>query len=91
MEGRSGPVVQDQVAETLSWLVNPGAADGWEERVPGVAVLGEGRSLAVPPASWRCGPSTRWLSPAHGDCLTDPGALYDALRHVLHPGRAGRA
>ncbi|MDT0341576.1 hypothetical protein [Streptomyces litchfieldiae] len=91
MLDRSGPVIEDQVAETLSWLVKPGAADGWEERVPGVAVLGAGRSLAVPPASWRCGPSTRWLRPARGDCLTDPGALYDALRHVLGLGRAGRA
>ncbi|MDT0347707.1 hypothetical protein [Streptomyces litchfieldiae] len=84
-----GPVVQDQVAEMLSWLVRPGAAVGWEERVPGVAVLGEGRSLAVPPASWRCGPSTRWLRPARGGCLTDPYALYGALRHVLRPGGAG--
>ncbi|MDT0346875.1 hypothetical protein [Streptomyces litchfieldiae] len=65
---RTGPVVQDQVQDMLTWLVAPGAADGWEERVPGVAVLGAGRSLAVPPASWRCGPtatagsSIRWLT-----------------------------
>ncbi|MDT0342457.1 hypothetical protein [Streptomyces litchfieldiae] len=88
---RSGPVVQDQVAEMLSWLVRPGAAVGWEERVPGVAVLGAGRSLAVPPASWRCGPSMRWLIRPTKTCLTDPGALFGALRATFPPRGARRA
>ncbi len=91
---RSGPVVQDQVAEVVTWLVAPGAAEGWERLVPGVDVVRAPRVLAVPPASW-CdgpwsgGPATRWLIAPAGTCLTDPPVLLAALRHVL-PAQGGR-
>ncbi|MDT0347644.1 hypothetical protein [Streptomyces litchfieldiae] len=74
---RSGPVIEDQAAGTACWLVAPRAADTW--RLAGVRVLGAGREIAVPPASWTAGPSTRWLVPPRGDCLTAPGPLHDVL------------
>jgi hypothetical protein len=79
LRDRSGPVVEDQAAGLVTWLVAPGAADGWA--LPGVTVLGAGGTLAVPPASWTDGPALRWLvpPPVVGDCLTEP----DALRVVL--------
>ncbi len=84
LRDRSGPVVEDQAAGVVTWLVVPGAADGWG--LPGVTVLGAGRTLAVPPASWTGGPAVRWLvpPPVVGDCLTEP----DGLRGVL--GGVGR-
>ncbi len=96
LRGLSGPVVQDQIADVLTWLVRPGAADGWERRAPGVDVLREGRVLAVPPASWCDGPwtggsATRWLIAPTATCPTDPPVLLGALRQVCPPlgGRRG--
>ncbi|MDT0445706.1 hypothetical protein [Streptomyces johnsoniae] len=89
----SGPIVQDQVAEDVTWLVPPGAADGWEERAPGVDVLRAPRVVAIPPAAWCDGPwsgapATRWLIRPTTTCLTDPPLLLDALGHIL-PARGG--
>ncbi|ONK11020.1 hypothetical protein [Streptomyces sp. MP131-18] len=93
---RSGPVVQDQVADVLTWLVLPGAAEEWEERAPGVDIVRGPRVVAVPPAAWCEGPWTggsaiRWLIRPTPTCLTDPPVLLDALRHVLPPRGDHRA
>lgn len=74
--GRSGPVIADRRDLVLFWLIRPGGAEGW--RLP-VTVYGTGCYLPVPAVS-PCGTRfVRWLTPPVGDCLTDPGALRDAL------------
>ncbi|WP_059013528.1 hypothetical protein [Streptomyces specialis] len=90
---RSGPVIEDQVGQVLTWLVRPGAAERWS--LAGVAVWGRGRCLAVPPAAWVNGPwsgapVTRWLIRPRGGCLTDAKALRATLAQVLgEPSRRG--
>lgn len=79
-----GPVIRDQVGDVWCWLIRPGAGDGWG--IAGVTVLGEGRSVAVPPGEWVKGPSTRWFVAPRGDCLTDPDRLRDAVRFVFGGG-----
>ncbi|MGK5530137.1 hypothetical protein [Streptomyces sp. URMC 129] len=86
LRDRSGPVIEAQVQQILAWLVLPGAAEDWH--LPGIKVAGRGRYLAVPPASWVNGqwsgaPSTRWLIPPHGTCLTDAKSLHDVLAEVI--------
>jgi hypothetical protein len=87
LQERSGPVIEDQGAGVLCWLVPVAAADGWE--LPGVEVLGMGCSLAVPPARWTQGPAVRWLiAPGvGGDCLTNPSSLRDALARAADARR----
>ncbi|MGK5531362.1 hypothetical protein [Streptomyces sp. URMC 129] len=84
---RSGPVIEDQAGQVLTWLVEPGTADGWEP-AGGVAVWGRGRCLPVPPAGWVNGawsgaPVTRWLIRPAGTGLTDAKVLRDALAEVV--------
>ncbi|MGK5530140.1 hypothetical protein [Streptomyces sp. URMC 129] len=86
LHDRSGPVIEDQVQQILTWLIHPATAEGW--CLPGVKVVGRGRYVAVPPASWVKGswwgaPSTRWLIPPRGSCLTDAKYLHDALAEVI--------
>ncbi|WP_159029912.1 hypothetical protein [Streptomyces marincola] len=92
---RSGPVIEDRVAESMTWLVRVGAAEGWERLAPGTHVLRAGWEIAVPPVGcvggpWEGGASLRWLSRPTATCLTHPPDLLDALRHVL-PGGTGAA
>lgn len=77
-----GPVIEDQASERATWFVPVGSATGWE--IPGVTVLGAGRTVVVPPAEWTLrrwpgGTALRWLIPPGGDCLADPTRLYAAL------------
>ncbi|MEO3749493.1 hypothetical protein [Streptomyces sp. B6B3] len=78
MGHRSGPAIEDQAEDLVTWLVPVGAADGW--RLAGVRVLGRGQEIRVPPPGWRG--AIQWLvePPAVGDCLTSPLLLHDALR-----------
>jgi hypothetical protein len=87
LQARSGPVIEDQADGVLYWLVAPGSAERWN--LPGVDVLGAGRTLRIPPAEWTQGrgPAVRWLIPPHGDCLTDPDRLRDALAAVTGASR----
>ncbi|MDT0306290.1 hypothetical protein RM780_04845 [Streptomyces sp. DSM 44917] len=76
-----GAVVQDQEADTLTWLVRVGAADGWEAINAEVLRMGV---VPVPPARYCAGTFTggasiRWLVPPAGACLTEPGPLRAAL------------
>ncbi|MFD5320792.1 hypothetical protein [Streptomyces sp. NPDC127098] len=73
---RCGPVVEDQGAGVARWFVAPGAAEAWA--LGAVRILGHGHYVGVPPADWTREP-VRWLLPPRGDCLTDAGALRDAL------------
>ncbi len=68
MQHRSGPVIEDQVQDAVTWLVPVGTADAWD--LPGVQVLGHGHEIRVPPPGWRG--AIQWLMepPAVGDCLT---------------------
>lgn len=63
----------------MTWLVFPGAADGW--RLAGVVVLGAGAVVEVPPVGWvpGAGHGLRWVVRVRGDGLTDAPALYRAL------------
>ncbi|MGK5533076.1 hypothetical protein [Streptomyces sp. URMC 129] len=80
----SGPVIQGPV--NWFWLIAPGAGDDWH--LPGMAVLGFGQHIAVPPASGTILPLPRWLLPPVGDCLTDPVPLRAALAAIGTPGAA---
>lgn len=76
-----GPAIEDQEADTLTWLVPRGAADGWE--AIGVQVLNSG-VIPVPPAAyragvWSAGASVRWLVAPDGGCLAEPGRLRAAI------------
>ncbi|WP_226961811.1 MULTISPECIES: hypothetical protein [Streptomyces] len=82
---RTGPVIHLPAEHAMFWLVPVGAADGW--RLPGVAVLGAGERLTVPPPSRTEGPCARWLIPPRVSCLTDPAALHGALNVVTAAGR----
>ncbi|MEV1012108.1 hypothetical protein [Streptomyces sp. NPDC049881] len=90
LTGLSGPVVEDPVQRVLHWLIPPGDATARWWPV-GVIPLGRGASLAVPPRNRVSGPwdgdggsEVRWLGVRpHGDCLTDPDALYGALARVF--------
>ncbi|MGK5533014.1 hypothetical protein [Streptomyces sp. URMC 129] len=73
----SGPLIEDQFADTYTWLVECGAADGWEPL--GARVLGMGSVVAVPPARWQRGRVVRWLVPPTATCLTDATRLRRAL------------
>ncbi|MEO3749210.1 hypothetical protein [Streptomyces sp. B6B3] len=79
---RSGPVIEDQIADAVTWFVPVGAADAWQ--LAGVRVLRRGHEVRVPPPGWQG--AIRWLMepPAVGDCLTRPALLHIAL------GEAGR-
>ncbi|RKN46842.1 hypothetical protein [Streptomyces hoynatensis] len=84
--GGPPPLIEDQEQHVASWLLPPGAAATW--LVPGTDALGAGANLAVPPATWCCGPwsggpAVRWLVPPAGDCLTDPETLRLVLTSVL--------
>jgi hypothetical protein len=82
LDGRSGALIADDARSTLTWLVAPGETHRWG-RVGRVTLLGTGRTLEIPPAAWRRGYALRWALPPAGDCLTDAGALLDALIAVL--------
>ncbi|WP_159029723.1 hypothetical protein [Streptomyces marincola] len=93
LRDRSGPIIEDQVDVFMTWLVPVAAADGWRERMPGIAVLRAGDHLAVPPADWTGGPwaggaTPRWLIRPAGTCLTAPADLRAALEKVLPRPRA---
>ncbi len=77
MGHRSGPVIEDQIEDVVTWLVPVDAAHAW--RLAGVTVLGAGRELRVPPPHWSG--AIRWLlePPAVGDCLTRPEFLHTSL------------
>ncbi|WP_326597706.1 hypothetical protein [Streptomyces sp. NBC_01803] len=77
LDGRSGPVVEDQAQGTMCWLVERGTTGTW--RLPGVQLLGSGSVMPIPPPTWIKGPATRWRIPPRGSCLTHPGRLYEAL------------
>ncbi|MDT0308957.1 hypothetical protein RM780_18600 [Streptomyces sp. DSM 44917] len=82
LRAEAGPVIEDQVADSYTWLVRPGAADAWEGA--GVEVLRHG-SLPVPPPHFTAGAfsggaSLRWLVPPTATCLSDPARLAAALR-----------
>ncbi len=80
MRHRSGPVIEDQVEDAVTWLVPVGTADAW--RLSGVRVLGRGHEIRVPSPGWHG--VIRWLvePPAVGDCLTRPELLHDTLREA---------
>ncbi|MDT0309069.1 hypothetical protein RM780_19190 [Streptomyces sp. DSM 44917] len=86
-----GPVIEDQMADTYTWLVPIGAADGWE--AIGAHVLNYGL-IPVPPArfdagAWTAGAAIRWLAPPNGPRLAEPGPLRAAiLAEYRGPGRA---
>ncbi|MGP4112837.1 hypothetical protein ACTWP5_18255 [Streptomyces sp. 4N509B] len=88
LAGQSGPVIGDRCDGVYSWLVAPGAADGWRGGLP-VQVYGVACRLLVPSlgSSHTCW--VEWLvQPEPGrDCLTDPGLLNAALTAAV----AGRA
>ncbi|ARQ70650.1 hypothetical protein CAG99_19010 [Streptomyces marincola] len=82
LRDRSGPVVEDRFARTMTWLVPAGATAGWDAGLLGVQVLGRGLALLVPPADaldprWSV---VWWAIPPNAVCLTDSGVLLDALR-----------
>ena len=81
MQHRSGPVIEDQVEDAVTWLVPVGTADAWD--LPSIQVLGKGHEIRVPPPGWHG--VIRWLMepPAVGDCLTRPGLLHTTLTAVL--------
>ncbi|MEO3751939.1 hypothetical protein [Streptomyces sp. B6B3] len=81
IQHRSGPVVEDQVADAVTWLVPVGTASAW--RLAGVRVVGRGHEIHVPSPGWHG--VVQWLiePPAVGDCLTGPELLHDALTRVL--------
>jgi hypothetical protein len=81
---RSGPVLEDQVAEVTTWLIPVGSATGWDQ--PAIEVLGSGRLLTIPPPD-TLGRRVHWRIAPTGTCLTDPHALHDALRAVYGAGR----
>ncbi|MDT0306821.1 hypothetical protein RM780_07575 [Streptomyces sp. DSM 44917] len=88
-----GAVIEDQVGDSLTWLVRVGAADGWDAF--GAEVLGAGQSVAVPPARFVAGAFTggaglRWLIAPSGVCLAEPGALRAAVRGAFWEVRRGR-
>lgn len=88
----SGPVVQDQQRDTVTWLLPAGTPR--TDYGPEVTVLDLGHAIRIPPAAWRGGPydgapAVRWLIPPAGDCLTDPAVLYGALDVVLAGVRRG--
>ncbi|MGP4110381.1 hypothetical protein ACTWP5_05620 [Streptomyces sp. 4N509B] len=92
LAGRSGPVVGDRCDGVFSWLVAPGAADGWRDTLP-VEVYGVACRLLVPSLG-AC--PTRWVEwlvrPEPGwDCLTDPGLLHAALTAAVDQARPGAA
>ncbi|ARQ71122.1 hypothetical protein CAG99_21920 [Streptomyces marincola] len=81
---RSGPVVEDQFARTMTWFVPAGATAGWDAGLLGVQILGRGLALLVPAADaldsrrfvvW-------WAIPPNATCLTDPDALRGALEQA---------
>jgi hypothetical protein len=78
--GHSSAVVYDQAAALYTWLVPPGAADGWDHAGLGVLVPPRGHVIAVPPAEWQAGPGTKWLVPPGPTALTDADRLLAALR-----------
>jgi hypothetical protein len=82
LQDDSGPVIEDQAASTLTWLVRVDSLNGSD--LAGVEVLSAGRVVAVPPATWT-GTMFRWLipPPAEGDCLTSSESLHTALATVL--------
>ncbi|MEO3755010.1 hypothetical protein [Streptomyces sp. B6B3] len=87
MQHRSGPAIEDQNEDTVTWLVPVRTTDGW--RIPSVTVLGRGQQIHVPPPRWAT--SRRWLiePPVVGDCLTSPELLRTALATVLGSPRRG--
>jgi hypothetical protein len=86
---RSGPVVEDQVADVVTWLVPVGTARAW--RLAGVRVLGRGDEIRLPPPGWRG--AIQWLvePPAVGDCLTGAELLHTTLTRVLGERRRWNA
>ncbi|UCM91491.1 hypothetical protein [Streptomyces marincola] len=81
---RSGPVVEDQLARTMTWFVPPEATAGWDAAQLGVQLLGRGGVLLVPAAD---APDSRqsavwWAIPPNATCLTDPDALLGALEQA---------
>ncbi|MDT0306884.1 hypothetical protein RM780_07895 [Streptomyces sp. DSM 44917] len=85
------PVIEDQLADTHTWLVPIGAADGWD--AIGAHVLNYG-VIPVPPAqfstgAWTAGAAIRWLVSPGGPRLADPQALRDAI--VVAYREVGRA
>ncbi|UCM88098.1 hypothetical protein [Streptomyces marincola] len=82
LRDRSGPVVADRFARTMTWFVPTGATAGWDARLLGVQVLGRGLALLVAPADaldprrsvvW-------WAIPPNALSMTGSGVPLDALR-----------
>lgn len=82
------PAIMDVTHDgSITWLVRPGSAAGWEEL--GADVLGKGRGIAVPPPSWTGNQPIRWDPAPTETCLTDPHALYDAMRRAISASKRG--
>jgi hypothetical protein len=83
LNGRSGPVVDNDPLGVFVWLVRPGTLRQWG-RVARVTLLTEQRqTIDVPPASWTRDVAVRWVRPPVGDCLTDGDALLRAVIESL--------
>jgi hypothetical protein len=80
-----GPFIEDRAAATMTWLVAPDCAAGWELR--GVRVRGLGHWLTLPPTMWEGSPRWRRVPPEQQGWLTRPTALHAALGAVLPAGR----
>ncbi|RKN61844.1 hypothetical protein D7231_31720 [Streptomyces klenkii] len=85
------PVIEDQMADTYTWLVPIGTADGWD--AIGAHVLNYG-VIPVPPqrfstGAWTAGAAIRWLVAPGGPRLADPRALRAAILAAYQ--EAGRA
>ncbi|MEU5612543.1 hypothetical protein AB0H03_28095 [Streptomyces sparsogenes] len=78
----TGAVIKNPVDRVLYWLIEPGAASGWDMgQLPCVEVWGATAYIEVPPASRTTGPGIHWYVPLRYDrYLTDPAALHSALR-----------
>ncbi|MGY0059873.1 hypothetical protein ACWY4P_25575 [Streptomyces sp. LZ34] len=78
----TGAVIKNPIDRVLYWLIEPGAASGWDMGLlPSAEVWGATAYIEVPPAARTSGPGVHWHVPLeHARHLTDPAALFAALR-----------
>lgn len=78
-----GAVIEDPSGALLYFLVRPGDACSWSvPRASGVQVHGRAAHVVVPGAQRTAGPHWR-VPPTRSRCLTDAGALREALTTAI--------
>jgi hypothetical protein len=79
---RGGAVVEDPLSAAVYYFVPCGTAADWN--VEGTRALGDGASVAIPPARCTAGPGPRWrVCPGEDGWQTDPAALRAAIEDAL--------